>query len=311
MTTGLLHLLAAIAATVGLVAVAGIVKASAFFINLLVPFPIVLLTMRRGVAAGLAAATASTALLALGGDLLGPLLYLVQFGLASVLLPHLLRRGWNWDRTVAVTLTAILGAVLLAIGYQAASQGVAINDLVKSFTTGEIAQVKDFYGKTGDLTADQRTELFAALDKTGEFMTQTWPALVALLGGALLLIQVVLLSSMPGTRALVPGPDFIAWKTPEWLVWPLIAAGFAAFLTEGTLRIIAFNLLVVLIPVYYVQGLAIVTNFFQRRGTPPWLRVIGYLLLSLLNPLPVMVAGLGLFDLWFDFRKPRVQQNTP
>lgn len=309
MITALRHVLAAIAATVGLVVLAGILQVTAFFINLLVPLPIVLLTFRRGALTGLLAVVATTAIFSLGADLPSPLLYLAQFGLVSVLFPHLLSRGWRWDRAAAVTLVALTAGVILTLAVQASLEGTTVNGLVKGFIEGEIGKVKAVYSQTTELTTIQREELLAALDQSGAFMASTWPAFVWLLGGALLLTQLLLLCAMPGTRSLVPGPAFIDWKAPELLVWPLLGAGFASVFAAGAVQTIAIALLIVLIPIYFLQGLAIVTFMFQRRGTPPWLRAIGYVLLIMLNPLPLMVAGLGLFDLWADFRKPRIEPN--
>lgn len=308
--TVLLHVLAAVLATVGLIAVAGILKVTALFVNLLIPLPIAVLTLRRGVLAGLAALVVSAAVLGLDGDPLGPLVYLAQFGIASLLLPALLARGWSWDRAIVVTLISMLAGVVLTLVLQASAQGTTVDGLVTSFTSSQIAQVKEVYAKTEDLTPLQREELLTALDRTGAFLTRTWVAFIWILGGALLLVEVILLSIIPGTRAQISGPAFIDWKGPETLIWPVIAAGFTAFLATGAVQTIAITLLIMLIPIYYLQGLAIVTYFFQQRGTPPWLRAIGYMLLFLFNPLPIMVAGFGLFDLWADFRKPRIAPNT-
>jgi len=292
------------------VAVAGSLKAAAFFLNLLVPLPIAMLTLRRGAPSGLLAVTASAGLLALAGDTTVIGLYLLQYSLASTMLPYLLRNGWSWDRGAAVTLTAIVMVSVVTVAALSATKGMATQDLVKHFVTTEIAQVKEVYSTTANLPDEQKTELFAALDKTGEFLQVAWVGIIALFAGALLLVEIMILSILPGTRQLIPGPAFIDWKAPEWLVWPLIAAGFAVFLGKGLLYDGSVSLLVFLVPIYFVQGLAIISYFFQQRGTPPWLRAAGYLLVSLLSPLPLMVAGLGLFDLWADFRKPRVTTNN-
>ena len=69
------------------------------------------------------------------------------------------------------------------------------------------------------------------------------------------------------------------------------------------------NLLVVLLPVYFLQGLAVVSFFLQRREVSPLMRALSYMILFALNPFQLIVAGIGVFDLWIDFRKPRVK-NT-
>ncbi len=71
----------------------------------------------------------------------------------------------------------------------------------------------------------------------------------------------------------------------------------------------AINVLIVILPLYFLQGLAVVEHFLSRKGLSPLLRGVSFLLLLLVNPLPVMVTGVGVFDLWADFRKPRLNKD--
>jgi uncharacterized protein YybS (DUF2232 family) len=107
----------------------------------------------------------------------------------------------------------------------------------------------------------------------------------------------------------VPGTAFPAWKAPEQLVWVLILAGFIVAFGDGLLATFALNLLVILLPIYFLQGLAVIDCFFRRKAFSPIIRAIGYLLLTLVNPLPMVVTGIGVFDLWADFRKPREPES--
>lgn len=309
MITGLFHLLATVLVTAGLLAVAGLVQASAFFINLLVPLPIALLTLRRGAPSGAIAVLICTGLIGVSGDPGSVITYLIQAFAASLLLPQLLRRSWPWDRALVVVLMVTMAAIVVVVSVESHSRSMSVQDLITLYATGEVDQVKKLYvDSSSEIQPAQREALLKSLESAKEFLLRTWLAIATLIAASLLLVQVLFLKLFPATRPLVAGVDFAHWKAPDLLVWPLIAAGFTAFFAAGTLQSLAINLLVILIPVYYLQGMAIVTYFFQQRGTPVWLRLPGYLLLSLLNPLPVMVAGVGLFDLWGDFRKPR-QEN--
>ena len=71
---------------------------------------------------------------------------------------------------------------------------------------------------------------------------------------------------------------------------------------------IGYSLLVVLLPLYFLQGMAVVNNFLRRKAYPPLMKGLIYTLLLLLNPLQIVVTSVGVFDLWVDFRRPR-QRN--
>jgi hypothetical protein len=126
--------------------------------------------------------------------------------------------------------------------------------------------------------------------------------------GVLQLVTVGLLAFVvrPGT---LPGPSFARWRPPELLIWGLIASGFAVAFGTGPFQNVATNLLIILLPLYFLQGLAVVEHFLARRGLSPLLRGVSYLFLLVVNPLPVIVTGVGIFDLWADFRKPRPSKD--
>lgn len=310
MFMGLAPLFGAILATVCLVLAAGAFKATSFFFNLIVPLPIAILTMRQGGRQGIIALAIVTAIFAVIIPADGMFIYLLQFSIASLHLPLLLRQGQRWDKAIAISWGLMIMTVAIVMAAEASAQGTSLSAMVNKYIANEFGQIKEVYSQSSELSTEQREQLLTVLDELKSTMAVIWPAVITLLAGFLLLTQVFILSRLKATRDLLSGPAFIDWKVPDHLVWPMIIAGFCAFLTTATIQAIAINLLIILFPLYYLQGLAIVTYYFQQRGTSPWLRAGTYLLLALFNPLPFFLAGVGLFDLWGNFRKERVKSNS-
>lgn len=279
------------------------------FVNLSVPLPAAYVHMRVGTPIGIAVVLLVAGTLLAVGDPSGSVAYLFQFGLASALLPWLLRRGWFWDRAVAATLLTLLAVAGVVLGGYAASRGVAVSALVEGYVQGEVDTALAVY-RQAEVPEQQLEDLSRVVGQMADFMVRAWPGLVTVATGAVLVLTVLLLSRLAAGNYHLPGVPFRLWKAPEHLVWPLILGGFGLLYADGGLRDIAINLLTVLLPVYFLQGLAVVTYYFQRRGLPPFMRGLGYLLLVVLNPLPLIVTGVGVFDLWADFRKPRKAKNT-
>jgi len=286
--------------TAGNLGIAGIV------LNLFVAVPIAYVHMRFGTAS----AVGAVALVATGGFLMngvtGLLSYLLQFGLLAVILPGLMRRGWAWDRAVAVTVAGIMLVSFLVLAGYASFTGETVASLVDAFATAEADQAMAIYA-AADLPPEQVAELQPAVEQMADFIRYAYPGLAITLSGFLALLVLWLLNALSRGVYTVPGPRFASWKAMELLVWPLIAAGFALTLAEGELRQLSMNLLIILMPVYFLQGLAIVTHFFNRRRIPPFMRGLGYVLIAFLNPMPLIITGIGIFDLWIDFRKPRIK----
>jgi len=280
--------------------------------HLLVPLAPAYVGMRFGPTACLMAVLGATGLTLVVAGTGSALLYFLQFGVMAVALVWFLRHSRRWDHAVAYALAAVVAGTLLGLLGYAALQGQGPVAIANEIIGKEIAQTTEFMNRMfaeSAATSDEADRLAAAVEQMAEFMSRVYPGMVVLVSGLLLMRMTGMLRVASQKRYRIPGPPFADWKAPEPLVWVLIAGGFLVVLTRGALQTIAMNLLVVLLPVYFLQGLAIIDHFFRRKAVSPVLRVLGFLLATLVNPLPMFVTGIGVFDLWFDFRKPREQKK--
>jgi hypothetical protein len=101
------------------------------------------------------------------------------------------------------------------------------------------------------------------------------------------------------------------WRPWEELIWVLIAALGMGLLSEGLLEDLAFNLMILMGVVYGAQGLAVLRFFALRQGVPLLVELSFYLGLFLVAGLAILLlAGLGLLDTWFDWRRLRPAPPT-
>jgi len=295
-------------ATLVLLWASGVFGPAGMALLMLTPFPAAYVHMRLGGWAGFGVVSLVSGVLWLTDGPLGIVLYIFQFGLASCLLPLLLRRGVAWDRALAGgALTTALAAWLALFGY-AWRAGRPLGELVRGYVQSELGKVHEIY-RQADLTPAQLDELKDLTARTGDFLVQTYPALLTVFSGVLLLFVMFLLARFARGDYLLPGAPLARWKAPESLIWLLILGGFGVFFAGGLAYQVALNLLTVILPVYFLQGIAVVSHVFQSRGVAPVLRVLGYMMLVIVNPLPAIITGVGIFDLWLDFRNPKVKKT--
>ncbi len=297
------HVIAAVLLTLLLQSVSGLPPVGVL-VALVVPLPAAYLGMRSGLACcGLTVLTTSLVAFGLFGTI-GALGYVLPFGLPSLLLVYLLRRGYSWDRAVAWSLTVLVVGGGIALYGLAVWQQSGVTELVEGYLRGEI-QTALALTKDMNLSPDQAEQFQKAVRDAGDLLLQIYPAAAVVGYGLLLLCTLFGLGFLARSHYRIPGVPFDHWKVPELWIWGLILAGGGVWLSEGVLQLAARNLLVIMLALYFLQGLAIVRYFFRTRRVSPLLRTLGYVLLATLNPLPALVAGLGVFDLWIDFRKPR------
>jgi uncharacterized protein YybS (DUF2232 family) len=146
-----------------------------------------------------------------------------------------------------------------------------------------------------------------------EMMLRLLPALLFLSFAFVVLINIVYLGRrFPERRAGWFSLQFLReWKSPEPLVWGLIACGFVLFVPGLALSTLALNVLLVIGACYFAQGLAVIAFFFHKNNVPRFLRGLTYVLIIFQQIFTLLVVGLGLFDLWGDFRRLGKDNLTP
>lgn len=274
------------------------------FANMLTALPICYLVMRFGLITGAYAVLGAALALSQMTETAALASYLGLFLVPSLLLPSLLRRGQTWDRALLVSgVATLLVAGTVLFSYLLVS-GQELNLLLDSYLSAEVDTALRTYSDAG-LSATQIADLKEVATQVAEFIRKTYAGLYA--GGVLVihLVTLLFLQRFKKQRYQIAGAPFSQWRLPALLIWLLISAGFALLAPWPGWALVGRNLLAVLLPLYFMQGLAIVCCFLQRKNWPPALKGLIYILVFLLNPLPLVVTGVGVFDLWVDFRRPR------
>jgi uncharacterized protein YybS (DUF2232 family) len=147
-----------------------------------------------------------------------------------------------------------------------------------------------------------------------ETILELLPAAAFVSLGLVVLFNLVLLCRrFPEKRAQwVALASLREWKAPDLLVWGLIVSGFAIFIPGlESLKTLAANLLLVFGACYFFQGLAIISFYFNKNNVPRFVRGVVYLFIVFQQIFTLFVVGLGLFDMWVDFRRLRKQDLNP
>lgn len=97
-------------------------------------------------------------------------------------------------------------------------------------------------------------------------------------------------------------PVFTQWKLPEPLIWAIITAGALAFLGKGILNVCGENTLLVMSSIYFLQGLAVVSFYFEKLKVHAFIRWITYILICIQWYGLILVVIIGVSDVWFDLR---------
>lgn len=258
---------------------------------------------------GAVAVTATALFLLLLGGISVTAVYLLQAGLLSVILPYFLLRGYSVSRTLvsAVLIVAVV-ATATVLGYGIA-QGIDLHGQVTAAIRASLEQTITLYKAKG-ASAEDLQFLKEGMEQVGVLFGQIYPAMLLLSLAAVAGINLLVLYRFRNRLTVkLPDTGLRSFKNPEHLVWGLILAGFALLIDNGVVQAVALNVVVVAGFLYFMQGLAVVAHFFATYRVPAFFRIFFYVLLVLQAYLALAVVLLGLFDLWGDFRRPRIREN--
>jgi uncharacterized protein YybS (DUF2232 family) len=273
------------------------------------PFPAMYFYLKRGKVTGTAIVVTTAVVLSLLDDVAGSLLYVLQCGVVSLMLPAMLRTGKKGARSIAISVGINVVLIVMLAGSFWVIQGVNPHDQIVKGIQASITQTGILYEKAG-VTGEELKMLQQAMLQAGALIGRIYPSLIVV---TIAIIAGLNLSLLKRTFVRLTEPpevgEFSRFKNPEQLVWLLIAAGFSMLMQNQLVTTTALNLLIVTLSLYFVQGMAIIVNLFKKIKVPRFARGLFYVVLAVQPYLAGAVAALGIFDIWGDFRTPKHQEN--
>lgn len=307
--TRLTAVLVGAAGTFALFAASFVIPPFGFFSGLLAPFPVMYFRLRHGrFVAFIILLAALTALTALFGINAGAT-YLLQCGVIALLLPELLLRDYGAARSIVWT-TGVNAAILTAAAVIFTQMsGQNLHQSLSGEISTSISRALALYEKSG-VKGEELSAVKQSMDMAAALVIRIYPSLVTILLGIMVGLNLALIrrpAFQMGYR--FPLGDFKELRLPEPLVWVLIAAGFAMLAPSQLVTIPALNVLVVTTTLYFLQGLAVVMAIIARQAFNGIMRVFLWVMLLVQPYLAAVVAAIGIFDIWGDFRTPKKQEN--
>ena len=274
---------------------------------LLTPLPVMIVCHRWDVRGGiLVVLIVSLVTSAVFSPFLGAVFF-TEFGLMGLLLHYWVEeRGLTWDRGILLSSFIVLATLVLVMTVQSKMAAVNVADWMREEIreTGRRALRAYIPGTTTPQS------LLVDLERLTNFTLRVLPALMILTVWLEGILNVALLTwftnrFLSSHRRAVMKPEFSLWVFPDRLVWGGILGGFLMVTRISPLVTIGINVVILLLAIYFLQGTAIVSFYFQKKNVPLGFRVMGYTVIGLIQFFLILVAALGLFDIWADFRNLR------
>ena len=291
--------------TLAIITVAVYMPIIGFFGSLFLPLPILFYRSKLGRKIGsIVPAVAVAILFVLAGGLSIDVFFFMEMLLLGFLLSELFEMNLSIEKTVGYACGGVILTAGIVLVLYSNLSATGITRILSNYIAQNLEMSVALYRGMG-ASEDFIQKFSASLDQIQYGLIRIIPAMVT--ASFLLVTWSNLLMARPilKRRGLF-FPDFgplNLWKSPERLVWVLIGSGGLLILPGSVLKIVGLNCLLVLLMVYFFQGIAIVSFFFEKKNFPRPLRIFLYSLIAFQQIILLLIIGLGIFDMWLNFRK--------
>ncbi len=269
-----------------------------FLLSFLCPLPVMFLTIRWDMRAGLLAALVASFIVFIFSGVISALTCLVGFTLLGLIMGLTIKRGYNFIEVIGINTLVSISSKLSLIGLAFLIMGQ--NPLAESLSFLEEGLQKglSFFPSEGGMS----------VDVIMSFIRMVLPATV-IIASILDTVLNFLLGSWIGKRIGIKFPSFPPfeeWQLPKSIFWAF-ALGWLFVLVGGTTfwGKIGLNLQMVTQILFLVQGASVIYYFLGKRiHSRVWLTII-VIILAVQPLLSTLLSWLGVFDVWFDLRKIR------
>ncbi|MBN2569538.1 MAG: YybS family protein [Deltaproteobacteria bacterium] len=229
---------------------------------------------------------------------------LVLLGSLGPILSEVLRKNYSIEKTIACSVSAMFMLGLCFLLYFSLSSGKAPWHIVEAYITELVQTNVDTYARIGT-SPEQLDMIRNNMVQISKVLTELVPSFF-LVGTSFFVWLNILIGKVLFRSKGMWYPDFgnlSTWKIPDKVVWIVISAGLSILIPFSPIRILGVNIVIIMLFAYMMQGLSIINFFFDKKNLPWFLRAIGYFLIFVQQFLLIIVIGLGLIDVWVNFRK--------
>jgi uncharacterized protein YybS (DUF2232 family) len=243
-----------------------------------------------------------------------PTIAIFAMGIAGLLIAQIAAQNGSVEKIIIYPALFIIAAICFYFIYGGFALSVNPWQLVVKYIAATIEENIKLYSqlplKTEDINYIKDNE-----KNIIDGFTQIFPSLV-IISSTLIIWANFLLGKQILGKAGITWPNLTAlarWKAPDFIIWIFIVSGALVwifiisdglfFVPNKNINFFSLNIFLVTCFIYLLQGLAIVSFFFQNKNVPIFFRYLFYFLIAVQQFLMIPIIAVGLFDIWIDFRK--------
>jgi len=181
------------------------------------------------------------------------------------------------------------------------------HEVLKQIDAGLVGAYET-YSKAPEIPLDVQIDLQASFARIRETTPKIFPGVLATITLSTIWLNIMLANWLLKKTGATAWGDLSQWRLPDPLVWVFIVGGMLLFI-PGEMNIVGLNLLIVMVTLYFMQGFEVFNYLSMKWSVPNPIRHLIIFFLIIQGYGFILLAMLGLGDIWADFRKPKTQET--
>ena len=277
-------------------------------ISIIYPVPAIVTGYKNGTKYSVLAVVASGLTMAVLTDLFTTVFIVLVYGSISIVITYLInKKRKSFEILIGGGVTFLISALLAIFIIQKMTGIGLVNEIQMIFEQSIDMQ----YGMMESMGLSNY-ELLKVKDKlkeTMDYIIMIIPAVIMITAVFTTYvnywISIFVLKRMGDKELIVP--NFKNFRLPSNIILGIAVIVGATFILKYTNLFyhesIVKNIAVLTIIIFFMQGLALVTFFMEKRNTKRLIRILMMILMITYTPMVIIVTMIGLFDSIFNFRK--------
>lgn len=271
----------------------------------IIPLPVLFYRLKIGRPGSLIImAVCLIALLSFSRNIAFNAFYFGSLLMTGLLLGECIERHLSIDKIMGYTCTGLTGAFCLFLLIYAFTQSQSIGQLINGFIAQYQAVSSALFAESAQLYPDVKLDK-DMFEKASHLFMITFPGIMLSTYLTMALINILLIKKLLKKNNITVQSleNLNRWRASDKIVLVLIAVGGMFFLPLGAFKIVLLNCLIILLLIYFYQGMAIVSFYFEKKRVPFIIKAFVYFLIAVQPLFLMLVVSFGLFDTWINFRR--------
>ncbi|MFA5903909.1 MAG: DUF2232 domain-containing protein, partial [Desulfobacula sp.] len=260
---------------------------------LFLPLPVLFYRLKTGRNVGIAIMLTSLAILMLVTHNFAMItFYFGSLLMTGFVLGECIENHFSIGKIMLFTCLIVFGLCFVGVFIYSTTQGQDIRQVMSGYIANYHAMSGEFFSELERLYPEMSLDR-QMFEKENSVILMAAPGIFINSYLMMLWLNILLMKKILFKKGIIVKSieNLNRWKAPDHLVFGLIAMAALIFFTSGVLKFITVNLLIVLLFVYFFQGIAVVSFFFQKKRTPFAIRFFFYLMVAILPQFLFLVTG--------------------